>query len=134
MIIYNNKYQRGGGLLNWMIDKLPVELHLPGYNYCGPGTKLKKRLKRGDKPINDLDSLCLQHDLAYESKDSKKRNEADKKLANGAWEIFKSNNSGLSERAFSYLVTTLLNAKSKFGGNLKVKNKHRLQKIKRKKK
>lgn len=29
--------KRGSGLVNKLIDKLPVELHLPGYNYCGPG-------------------------------------------------------------------------------------------------
>lgn len=29
--------KRGLGLVNKLIDKLPVELHLPGYNYCGPG-------------------------------------------------------------------------------------------------
>lgn len=29
--------KRGSGLVNKLIDKLPFELHLPGYNYCGPG-------------------------------------------------------------------------------------------------
>ena len=30
-------------LVNKSIDLLPIELHLPGgYQYCGPGTKLKK--------------------------------------------------------------------------------------------
>jgi hypothetical protein len=37
------------------------ELKLPGYNYCGPFTKLDKRLARGYKPINKLDTGCQQH-------------------------------------------------------------------------
>ena len=28
---------RGQGLVNTVIDKLPFELHLPGYRFCGPG-------------------------------------------------------------------------------------------------
>ena len=36
-------------------------LHLPGYNYCGPGTDLTKNLP----PINDLDAACKRHDEAY---------------------------------------------------------------------
>ena len=36
--------RRGKGLLNKIINNLPVELHIPGYQYCGPdGTKLTKR-------------------------------------------------------------------------------------------
>ena len=30
-----------------------------------PGTKLAKRLKRGDKGINRLDDSALHHDIAY---------------------------------------------------------------------
>lgn len=37
-----------GSIVNKSIDLLPVELHIPGYQYCGPGTKLKKRLARGE--------------------------------------------------------------------------------------
>lgn len=29
--------KRGNGLLNKIIDKLPFELHVPSYQYCGPG-------------------------------------------------------------------------------------------------
>ncbi|KAK9754610.1 hypothetical protein QE152_g1138 [Popillia japonica] len=41
-------FKQGGGVLNSLINNLPVELHLPGYQYCGPGTKLQKRIARGD--------------------------------------------------------------------------------------
>ena len=53
------------GFLNKLIDKLPVELHLPGgYEFCGPGTRLKKRLALGQVGINPLDSVCRIHDIA----------------------------------------------------------------------
>lgn len=32
------KNQRGKGLVNRLINKLPFELHIPGCQYCGPGT------------------------------------------------------------------------------------------------
>ncbi len=35
--------------------------HLPGYNYCGPGTDLKT----AGLPINKLDAICKQHDMDY---------------------------------------------------------------------
>lgn len=44
-----SKTSGGGSLLNSLIDTLPIELHIPTYNYCGPGTKLNKRLRRKDK-------------------------------------------------------------------------------------
>jgi len=30
------------GLLNRVIDVLLFELHIPGYQFCGPGTHLEK--------------------------------------------------------------------------------------------
>ncbi|KAJ8964117.1 hypothetical protein NQ314_005113 [Rhamnusium bicolor] len=50
--------KKGRGLLNTLINKLPVELHIPGYRFCGPGTKLQKRLDRGDQGNNLLDEAC----------------------------------------------------------------------------
>ena len=41
------------------------ELHWPGYQYMGPGTKLDERLKRGDPGINRLDKIAKQHDIDY---------------------------------------------------------------------
>ena len=34
-------------------------------NFAGPGTKLKERLARGDKPINEVDRISKAHDLRY---------------------------------------------------------------------
>lgn len=109
--------KRGRGLLNKVIDLLPVELHIPGgYRYCGPGTKLKERLSRGDPGINQLDEACKQHDIAYAKySDDKNRNIADRILANKAWERVKSSDASLAERAAAWAVTTAMNAKSKLG-------------------
>lgn len=65
MIVHKRRQKKGSGILNKLINKLPVELHLPGYQYCGPGTKLQKRLARGDPGINQLDTACKEHDIAY---------------------------------------------------------------------
>ena len=35
----------GSGIVNDIINNLPFELHVPTYQYLGPGTKLEKRLK-----------------------------------------------------------------------------------------
>ena len=39
------------------------DLHLPGCNYCGPFTKLDKRLARGNEPVNKLDAGYKDHDI-----------------------------------------------------------------------
>ena len=52
-------------------SKYPGEKHLPGYNYCGPGTRLDIRLdendrpRPGEEPINRVDQTCLPHDISY---------------------------------------------------------------------
>ena len=40
--VKNKSHYQGKGLLNRIINKLPFELHLTGYQYCGPGTKLEE--------------------------------------------------------------------------------------------
>ena len=45
--IKKNKFlssQKGGSILNRMINNMPFEMHLPGHNFTGPGTNLKKRM------------------------------------------------------------------------------------------
>lgn len=50
------------------------------------GTRLEKRLKRGDRGINPLDAACKQHDIAYaESKSLDDRTIADKILQKAAF-------------------------------------------------
>ena len=40
----------GGSFLNTTINKPPFELHLPGHNFTGPGTKLDKKLNADGTP------------------------------------------------------------------------------------
>ena len=107
------RQQRGGGLVNTLINKLPVELHLPGgYRFCGPGTRLAERLARGDKPLNALDEACRAHDIAYSlSNDVTTRNRADRELRDRAAAIGSSPGASLSQRLLSKAVAGILNIK-----------------------
>lgn len=51
--------------LHQLLTYIGVEFHCPGYQYMGPGTKLKTRLQRGDPGINRLDKIAKRHDIAY---------------------------------------------------------------------
>ena len=49
---------------------LPFEKHLPGMNYCGPGTNLLKKLnddgktlKKGYEPVDRVGEAALKHDI-----------------------------------------------------------------------
>lgn len=111
---------QGGGLLNSVINNLPFELHLPGYNYCGPGTKLRKRLLRGDKGINKLDEACMRHDIAYDKyHNTEDRHKADLELLNMAKRRIKSTDSGRGEKLASWLVSKVMKSKIKMGAGVK---------------
>ena len=79
-------YKSGKGVdIQKHLSKLG-ELHMrtptgKKYNYCGPGTKLEERLASNDPkvrdPINNLDSICQRHDIAY----SRAKNLKDKHAA-----------------------------------------------------
>ena len=115
---------RETGLLNRLINKLPFELHLPGYNYCGPGTKLEARLQRGDKGINKLDEACRLHDIAYsKSANLKYRHKADNILLNMAKKRLNSQNASKGEKIASWLVSKIMKTKLKSGAGLKSFNK-----------
>ena len=94
------KKYRGRGLLNNIINKLLFELHLPGYQYCGPGIKLAKCLKRGVLSINPLDSACKEHDIAYSQNRENRQatNSADKILADKAWQRLLTRDSCIGEK------------------------------------
>ncbi|RWS18302.1 hypothetical protein B4U80_04933 [Leptotrombidium deliense] len=72
-----------------MKDKLKLFctcfIHLPGYNYCGPGTNLDYNLKNNIKPVNRVDEACKQHDIRYSS--DIPRREADQILLDDINEI-----------------------------------------------
>lgn len=111
---------QGGGLVNSIINNLPFELHLPGYNYCGPGTRLRERLFRGDKGVNKLDEACMRHDIAYSSStDLEERHKADTELLNMAKKRLKSKDSRTGEKLASWLVNKAMKTKLKMGAGIK---------------
>ena len=89
----------GGNLSDTIIDKMP-EFHVPysfnkKYNYLGPFTKLDKRLDKnlnplpGNEPINQLDSIAMNHDICYRDtpKFKNKNRICDKKMLNDLKEL-----------------------------------------------
>lgn len=111
---------QGGELVNSLINNLPFELHLPGYNYCGPGTKLQKRLQRGDRGVNKLDEACMHHDIAYANHtDLPNRHKADLQLLNMAKQRLKSKDARKGEKLSSWIVSKVMKAKLKSGAGVK---------------
>lgn len=127
----NKKKKRvGKGIVNKLINKLPFEMHIPKYHYCGPGTKLKERLERNDPGINDLDRACKEHDIAYSiTDDQQKRNMADEILAKAAWQRVKASNASIAERLAALGVAGFMKAKARAGmGVTTTKNKKQSKK------
>lgn len=105
------KEKKAYGLIDRIINKMP-EIHIPGYQYCGPGTDLEKRLMRGDPGVNKLDAACKDHDIAYDSiQDSKARRKVDKELISRAFKRVYSTDADVKERAAALLVSGLMSAK-----------------------
>jgi len=98
--------------------KYPGEKHLPGYNYCGPGTRLDIRLddqdqpKSGEYPVNAIDKACHVHDVAYKSKDLEQRHIADVKLLHALNSI---KNKNLKESLANWLVKSAMKTKLAIG-------------------
>jgi len=76
MTTYKNSLMYGGGIMDnvaklFTSEKYPGERHVPGFSYLGPYTRTDIRLdanynpQKGEEPINKLDSVALQHDIAY---------------------------------------------------------------------
>lgn len=122
------KGKKAYGLIDTIINHMP-EIHVPGYRFAGPGTKLEERLSRGERGINKLDDACMDHDIAYANcEDSKSRRKADKILINRAIKRIFSRSATLDERAVALLVSGLMSAKvglSKIGLGLGGKRTHK---------
>ena len=93
-----------------MLEKTGIEFHWPGYQYMGPGAKLKKRLARGDPGINRLDKIAKQHDIGY----SKARHLKDKHKADPAM-IARINKLPGRKTNTERIVKKLIQAKVKLG-------------------
>lgn len=92
------------------MNDLSVEAHLPGgYQYCGPGTHLKERIKRGDPGINTLDKACKKHDIAYDYSPSDMfRKSADIDLLKEAFAVLSSKNVSFGERCAALAVVSAM--------------------------
>lgn len=113
---------KGKGLLNDTINNLPFELHVPGYKYLGPGTRLAKKLEKGVKPKNALDELAMHHDIAYsKSNNLKDRHQADYALQEGAWKRVKAKDAGFGEKTAAWLTTNAMKAKRALGAGVLTK-------------
>ena len=118
----------GGSFLNTLVNKLPFEMHLPGHNFTGPGTKLYKRLNPDGTPkgcsitINRVDNAAYHHDLCYLKHDhTKTRNEVCDNTMLG--ELSSIVNPTLRERIDKSIVGKLIKAKVNFGLGHRIKNK-----------
>ena len=120
------KAQTGVSLLNKFINNLPFEMHLPGHNFTGPGTKLNKRLnpdltpKQWSKPVNRVDKAAYHHDAYYlKNDDTATRNAVcDKNMLKELKGIY---NPTLRERLDKSIVSKLIGTKVKFGMGVKKK-------------
>lgn len=79
------------------LEKSNKPMHIPGYNYCGPGTKVVTSILDKILPINNLDQGCQIHDIEYMeyAGDADGIKKSDDKLINVAknWRKDKSYNS-----------------------------------------
>jgi hypothetical protein len=99
---------------------LPGEKHLPGMNYCGPGTNLKLKLKadgvtprRGFEPVDRVDEAAMKHDIVYQQYDDlRHRNEADKEMLR---ELKSIENPSRRERMERCIVIPILTIKKWIG-------------------
>ena len=73
------------------------EQHLPGMNFCGPGTNVSKRLREKVQPMDALDKLCLDHDIWTEPRGPYRARgkrdllrAADRRLLKGAQNLLRS--------------------------------------------
>ena len=107
-------------ITNVLNTVLPFEKHLPGMNYCGPGTDLNLKLKKdgmtprkGFEPVDRVDEAALKHDIKYlQSDDLRHRNRADKEMLR---ELKSIQNPTCRERMERMIVVPLMSIKQWVG-------------------
>ena len=111
---------KGAGLMNKLINRMPVEMHLPGHNFTGPGTNLSKRLnadgtpKAWSKPINRVDQAAYHHDICYaRHKDTAARNSICDKTMLASLDAMP--NPTARERMDRSIVRPIIGTKARFG-------------------
>ncbi|XP_039294609.1 uncharacterized protein LOC111054155 isoform X5 [Nilaparvata lugens] len=66
---------------SYVLNDMNYELHIPGTDFCGPGTQLYERLAQGQMGQHPTDQLCMKHDLFYRlHPDGNERMKADIRL------------------------------------------------------
>lgn len=87
---HRRKFKSRNNTKNWDFDlqkwlnSLGMEFHWPGYQFMGPGTRLKDRLRSSQTGVNRLDRLALIHDLKYmEAKNLQDKHRADREMIKG---------------------------------------------------
>lgn len=86
------------------------EKHLPGLNYCGPGTNVARRMQEKVQPMNSLDQACKLHDLDTETrgpqnaKTPRAVRASDRRLARAAKAIALDPKKTKRERALAWVV------------------------------
>ncbi|KYN22202.1 hypothetical protein ALC57_05404 [Trachymyrmex cornetzi] len=113
-------------LLNRTINALPFELHIPGYQFCGPGIHLAKRLARGDRGVNPLDVACRKHDIAYSQNNNlADRHIADRILTEKARQRITASDSTIGEKAAATAIWAAMKTKTKLGMGMPKRKKTR---------
>lgn len=93
-------------------------------HFLGPNTDLESRLSNYSNgkydsvitpPVNELDRLAMDHDLAYSSKDLGIRHEADRVLLNGAQRLIDDPGTDSHTRRQAGIVSIVIGAKLKLG-------------------
>ncbi|WP_185964921.1 hypothetical protein, partial [Klebsiella pneumoniae] len=111
----------GSGFINDFINNLPFELHVPGYQFLGPGTKINKRIKRGEPGINPLDQAAREHDIYYRDHTNvEERNKADEILEDKAIDRIFSKDASFDERLIAIPTALTIDLKRRFGMGMRV--------------
>jgi hypothetical protein len=98
-------------IINYLIDNLETEVHLPGYNFCGPGTRIERWLNN-ERGINLLDEACRLHDMEYWKYDDVfHREKADKALMNAADKRMEAKDANPSEKLAAWIVSKAMKTK-----------------------
>lgn len=85
-------------------------MHIPGYNYCWPVTRLDERLAISNAPGNKLGAGYKKYDIFYrDHKDTKEWLIDDKELANIAKERMRTSDASFGEKLSSAMVRTIVN-------------------------
>ena len=96
-------------LVDSVIDALPCEIHVPNFQFLGPGTRLAERLARGERGINLLDRAALSHDLAYAKNENRRL--ADQELIDVAFSRIAADDAEADERAAALITACCLVSK-----------------------